>query len=179
MAFNQFSTLMQNWDSWGLFSHILPFLLIFAVVFGILSRMGMFRENKGIQAIISIVLGLLAIRTNLLGDVLKVISPRLGVGLVVLFALLILIGLFIPDESQGMWGWILMGAGLVIFIVIIGQTADVLKWFNGGYYGDDLVSYIVLIVLLIGVIVAVVASGSDKSKKEYKKLGQLFDKITE
>ena len=171
-------SILLQWDNLGFFSHILPFLLIFAVVYGVLFRMNLFGEQKGVQVIIALVLGLLSIRYRLLGDVLKVISPRLGVGLVVILALLILIGMFVPEDAEGIMGWILMGVGLVIFIVILSQTASVFDTGFGGYLGDEIISYVVLAVLLIGIIVAVVVSGAEKeidpTKRMFKKIGRLF-----
>ena len=169
-----FESLIYQWADIGLFSHILPFLLIFAVVFGILDKMKLFSKQKGVQVIIAVVLGLLAIRTHLLGDVLAVISPRLGVGLVILLALLVLIGLFVPDKSQFIWGFILMGVGVVIFLIILGQLGGQLGWFSGSY-GGDLIAWLVLAALIIGVIVAISAtSGDKKDKTKFEKLGSLF-----
>ena len=155
-------SIFSQWASLGLFSHILPFLLIFAVVYGILFKMGLFDGQKGVQVIIALVIGLLSIRYRLLGDVLEVITPRLGVGLVIILALLILIGMFVPVDAEGIMGWILVGTGLVIFIIIISQTASVFDTGFGGYIGDELIAYVVLTVLLIGIIVAVVVSGAEK-----------------
>ncbi len=171
-------SIFMQWDNLGLFSHILPFLLIFAVVYGIIFRMNLFGEQKGVQVIIALVIGLLSIRYRLLGDVLEIVSPRLGVGLVVILALLILIGMFVPQDAEGIMGWILMGVGLVIFIVILSQTAVFFDTGFGGYLGDEIIAYVVLAVLLIGIIVAVVVSGAEKetdpAKRMFKKIGKLF-----
>jgi hypothetical protein len=176
MAFD-FAQAVNQWDSLGLYSHILPFLLIFAVVFGILARMKLFDGKRGVQVIISLVLGLLAIRTQLLGDVLEIVTPRLGVGLVILLVVLILMGLFIPDKKQGVFGLIFAAIGLFIFLIILAQTSEIFGTLSlGGLSSGELISYTLLVILLIGIIVAVVTTSSDKeSKNPIEKLGSLFD----
>src|SRR3989338_10911284 len=100
-------------EAFGLYDFLLPFLLMFAVVFGILSFIGIFKEQKGLNAVIAIVLGLLAVRYSFFTDFLNEISPRLGVGLVILLALMILIGLFVPSEHIMIIRWVMVGIGFV------------------------------------------------------------------
>lgn len=174
MAFN-FNYVLQQWEYYGVYDFILPFLLIFAVVFGILHYMKIFRDNKGVQVIVAVVLGLLAIQTRFFTDFLRVISPRLGVGLVILLGILILIGLFVPEKSQGTLGWVLMGVGVVIALIILGQSAKVLNFWGTGVFSDDIVAWLVLIGLLLGVIVAIVIGAQKKENKVAEKLASLFE----
>ena len=145
-------------EAFGLYDFLLPFLLMFAVVFGILSFIGIFKEQKGLNAVIAIVLGLLAVRYSFFTDFLNEISPRLGVGLVILLALMILIGLFVPSEHMMIIGWVMVGIALIIALVIFGQVYDL---FGPGGLGasSDLIAGLILVGLLIGIIVAVVSSG--------------------
>jgi len=156
------ANILYQWEALGFFDIILPFLLIFAIVFGILSYIKAFGDQRPIHVIIAIVIGLLAIRYPLLSNVLAEITPRLGVGLVVILSLLLLIGLFIPGGHASTMGWIMLGVGAIIFIIILSQLGDVfgIPWLDGGGGGgsSDLISYIVLLVFLIGVVVAVVVS---------------------
>ncbi len=170
MAFGSFADILFQWEALGLFDFILPFLLIFAVVFGILSQMKIFNENRGINVIIAIALGLLASRFTLYTDFLNIISPRLGIGLVVILAILLLAGMFTPKGSRGIVGYVLMGVGVVIFIIIIAQTFNILNFGYGlaGFSTGDLAGYILLIVLLIGVIVTVAATSGKKSESKVK-----------
>lgn len=169
--------IFMYWEQVGVFKTILPFLLIFAVVFGIISYMNLFKKNKGVQVIIAIVLGLLAIQADFFSDFLAAISPRLGVGIVILLVLLILTGLFIPEKSQGTVGWILMGVGVIIFLIVLGSSYKSLPFFgSGSFWGDDLIAWLVLVGLLIGVIVAVVVGSSNsKENKVAEKLASLFE----
>lgn len=159
--------ILFQWQSIGFFDFILPFLLIFAVVFGILSYMKIFGDNKAIHVIIAVILGLLAIRAQFFTAFLSEVAPRLGVGLTILLAILILIGLFVPKGHVKTIGWVLMGVAAVIFIVILSQLYDVFGYFTGGlgYTSSELIGWITMIVVLVGIIIiAVVASQKEKSK---------------
>ncbi len=165
MRFGSFADIIFQWEYLGVFDFILPFLLIFAVVFGILGQMKIFGDRKGIHVIIAIVLGLLASRFPLFTDFLNIVSPRLGIGLVVLLALLILVGMFSPGGQRGIIAYILMGVGVIIFIVVITSSFDIFGFGYGawGFTDSELIGYVLLIAALIGVIVAVVVSGSSGS----------------
>lgn len=166
MPFGSFADILFQWEMLGVFDFILPFLLIFAVIFGILGQMKIFGESKGIHVMIAIVLGMLAVRFRIFTDFLAIISPRLGIGLTIILALLILAGIFTPEGSRGIVGYVLMGVGAVIFIIIVVQTFDVLGFGYGswGYGSSELVGYVLLLVLLIGIIIAVSSSGSHSGK---------------
>ena len=69
---------------------MLPFLLVFAVVFGILIQMNIFGKNRGINVIIALVIGFLAVRSPFFTQFYSEIFPRLGVGIVILLSILIL-----------------------------------------------------------------------------------------
>ena len=49
--------LLRGWESAGIFDFLLPFLLIFAVVFGILSTIQIFGKHKGVNVIIAVTIG--------------------------------------------------------------------------------------------------------------------------
>ncbi len=156
-------SLFSAWQQFGLYSFVLPFLLIFAVIYGILGYMNIFKGHAGIHAVIAIVFGLLAVRFPFFTDFLEQISPRLGVGLVILLVLMILVGLFTPEGSIKTIGWIFISIAVIIGLVIFAQTSDVLGFSGGFSFGPDMVAGLVMIGLLIGVIVAVVTASSSKN----------------
>jgi len=163
MAFGNIGDVFYQLENLGFFDIVLPFLLIFGVVYGILQYMKIFgSENKGVHAMIAIILGLLAIRLPFFSAFLSEISPRLGVGLTILLGLLLLIGLFTPESSRGTIAWILLSVGAIIFIVILVQTGNVLGDFGlgHGFFSEEIIGWLVMVAVLIGVIVAVVAGRS-------------------
>jgi len=57
-----FGGLLAAWEQAGVFSYVLPFLLIFAMVFGILTKVKLFGEARSVNAILALVVGLLALQ---------------------------------------------------------------------------------------------------------------------
>lgn len=164
MQYYSFQRVIDQLTDLGLFDFILPFLLIFAVIFGTLSYMKMFGDSRGVNVLIALVIGLLAVRWPVYTDFLNIISPKLGIGLVILLVLIILIGLFVPKRSKAVVGWILIAIGFIIFLVIISQTYERLRpEYGGGFLTGDLIGYLILIALLIGVVVAVVVGSGKKT----------------
>lgn len=153
----------------GIFNFLLPFLLVFALVYGILTATNMIGHNKGVSVVIALVVGLMSIRLGFMQAFFAEMFPRLGIGLSILLALMILVGLFIPNDERRYWMWGFGAIGAVILIIIMVQSFDVLGLIGmGGGYWSDYVGYIIGAVLLIGVIIAVATSGSKREEKEKK-----------
>lgn len=163
--------IMSQWQAVGVFDYILPFLLIFSVVFGILTSTNVIGKDKGVHIIVSIVIGLLALRLGFVQLFFMELFPRLGVGLAVILALMILTGLFVHTEEAKYWMWGIAAVAVVAWIIIIVGTSQSVGWL--GLYGGALGDYAGLIIgaiLLVGVIVAVVAAKSEgKSDGKFKR----------
>jgi hypothetical protein len=156
-------TILSQWQGYGVFDYILPFLLIFAIIFGILRSTNILGKEKGVHVIIALVVGALAIWSGR-GYVQRFFSelfPQLGVGLAVILSLVILIGLFINAKEARVWGWVLAVVGVIVWLVILVGSAENVGWWGGGAI-EDYAGLIIGAVLLIGVIIAVVASGGKK-----------------
>lgn len=162
MAFN-FENIFVYLQQYGFYDFVLPFLLLFAVIFGILTYMKLFKDQKAVQVLIALVFGLLATRFPFYTDFVNFISPRLGVAIMILLLLLILIGLFTPERSGAIIGWISIAIAVIMVLVILGQASDFFDFFGGGsYFTDELVGGLIFVALMIGVIVAIVTASSSK-----------------
>lgn len=153
--------LLAMWQQAGVFSYILPFLLIFAMVFGILSQTNMFKGNRVINGILALAVALLALQFDFVPVFFSQIFPRLGVGLAVLMAILILFGLFIDPKHNGV-KWMMLGVGLIITIIVIVSTFNYLgygQWWGFLYNYSPWIISIVIFVVIIGVIIG---AGSPK-----------------
>lgn len=166
--------LLASWEQMGVFSYVLPFLLIFAIVFGILSRTNIFGENKGLNAVVALVIGLLSLQFQLVPVFFSQIFPNLGVGLSIILIMMILLGLFIPYDKQNKMNYLLLGVAAIIFVIVVANSFS-----STGYYGFSDIMYfiyahltgIVITLIVLIAIGAVIGSGGPKPKK-YKAVYQ-------
>jgi len=166
----ELADILNRWDEFGVFDYVIPFLLIFAVVFGILQKAKIFGDSsdekqknvKGINAVIAAAIGLLALQFNLVSSFFEVIFPRFGVGLAVFLVLVIAVGFFAKDEDErnkniGWVGWI-VGLGAVIWAW---DSWD--HWTSSGSFIvwiQDWFWAIIVILIIVGGIGAILG-GSD------------------
>lgn len=162
MAFGSIGDVFYQLENLGFFDIVLPFLLAFAVVYGVLTYMKIFGEDKAVHVVIAVVIGLLAIRFPFYSAFLSEISPRLGVGLTILLAILLLVGLFAQDKGRSAIMWILFALGGIIFLVILVQTGDALGFIGAGYFSQEAIGWLVMVAILIGIIVVVVSGKSSQ-----------------
>ena len=150
--------LLTKWEQAGFFSYLLPFLLLFALVFGILIKINIFKDNKMVNGIIALSVSLMALQFNFVPDFFSQIFPRVGVGLAVILVLLIVVGLF-ADEKSNAVNYVLLGVGVIIVGMVIIQSAGALGWASGQWWEDNWQMVIGAIFLLILVSI-IIGSGS-------------------
>lgn len=154
--------ILNQWANAGVFSYVIPFLLIFAVVFAILQKSGVLNRNKTIDAIVAASIGLLSLQFDFVSTFFADIFPRFGVGLAVFLVLMILIGFFYKGDKENKMQWVgwVVGIGVVIWAVAnwnywgIGTGGFSVFWWLEEYFWP-----IVILVGLVGVIIAVIKSG--------------------
>lgn len=155
---------LAQWEQAGVFSYLLPFLLIFVLVYGMLSAMKLF-ENQGVNIMISLAIGLMALQFNFVSVFFSEIFPRMGVGLSIVLVVLIIVGFFArEDDGHGgtrMAGWFktLMAivGGIVVLFIVLGSFQDY-GWYSniGGIwylvranFGGIVLGAIILIVVIM------------------------------
>jgi hypothetical protein len=151
---------LNQWQQEGIFSLLLPFLLIFALIYGILEKTKIFSENKAVNPVIAFIVGLVSIQFDLVPQFFSVIFPKLGVGLAILLVVIIILGVFLPSES-----WVtytMFGIGAIILIVTLVYTADDLGWSAGYWWTQNwpTIAGAVFILVILGVLVS---SSRDKT----------------
>ncbi len=162
MAFD-FISLIADWEMLGVFDYVLPFLLIFALVFGILTATHVFSGNRGVNVVVALAVALLSLRFDYVPLFFSEVFPRFGVGLAVFIVLMILMALFVPSRYFKGWGIGGMVVGGIIGIVVLWKAFNALGWTldNTGWW-DQYGSVTVLAVLIIGLIIAVVVPKIEK-----------------
>ena len=169
--------LFYLWDTYGVFQFLLPFLLIFAIVYGILTYMGIFGSNKPAHVIIAVVVGLMAARFGVFTQFYTELFPRLGIGLVIVVALMILVGLFATETNlKTFFPWTFIIISFIVGIIVLYTTADYLGWTSTlfGYAGGNGVAGFLSIAAVVGIIIAVITAGSTNKIPETGKFQPWF-----
>lgn len=149
-----FGDLLNAAEQAGFFRLILPILLIFALVYAILSQIKVFKDNKGALALVSISVAVLSIQLGVVPAFFQNIFPKVGVGLSILLAALILAGAFI-SEDKDTFKWVFFGLGGLIFVFVLFSSLTDWKFVSSGwwsYYGGLVVSVIIIITAVVLVI---------------------------
>lgn len=160
-----FGELLFQMEQAGFFAYVLPFLLIFALVFGILTRTQIFKDNKAINAVLALVVGLLSLQFDFVPIFFSEIFPRLGVGLAIILALLILAGLFF-DPKNKLVNYSLLAVGVIIFLVVLIQTAGWVGWTSGFFFYDNWPRILMIIIVLALVALVFNSVGPKKTRPQ-------------
>ena len=150
---------------------ILPFLLVFALVFAILQKTKILGDGKKqIDAIVALVIGLLVVSFASYVDVIVQLMAFLSVALVIILVFMLLFGtLFEPGKFEMAKGLkitfgIIIAIAVVIAILIYTPAWDYLAknlWGNGG--SAWLTNAVFVILLIAAVAVVLVGKGDKKS----------------
>ena len=179
----------------GFVDVLLPFLLIFTIIFAVLEKTKILGEGKRNMDIgISLIFALLVVIPHVTGnfpagyDPVRVINaalPSVSLLVVAIIALMILIGVFAHDRIMlGLTapGWIgFFSIAAIVFI--FGRSAG---WWSSGFlsgleakFGSNLIA-IVIMILVFGIVIAFVTGGEGEKTGALNKLGinlgELFKK---
>ena len=151
----------------GVFTYLLPFLLIFALVNGILGRIGIFSENKAVNPIIAFVVGLMALQFGFVSSFFSEVFPRLGVGLSIILIVLVVIGLFMDPKDSGLT-YTLLGVSVVIVGIVLIQSG-VAEGTRVGFWFEEYWEPIAWVVafLIVFLIVAGVSNPNKRPRDNY------------
>ncbi len=188
----QLEGFMKMLESWGLTDVLLPFLLIFTIVFAILQKTKILGDGKkNFNVVIALVLALSVVIPHVTGsypggtDVVEMLNkalPNVSIVAVAFVMLLILIGLFGAESrwlGASLSGWIAI-ASFIIIIYIFGGAAGwwgrkgSWGWFNN-FFGSDSVA-IIIMVLIFGVIIWYITKPDTKGEGAVR-MGNLVNDI--
>jgi hypothetical protein len=162
-------------DSWGLTDVMLPFLLIFVIIFALMAKARILGEDKKkYNLVVALVIALLVVIPHVLniyppgGDVVDIMNralPQVSLIAVAIIMLLILIGLFGGEAKwmgSSLSGWIAIVAFIIILIIFGGAAGwwGTWGWFYN-LFGAETVAIIVMI-LIFAVIVWWITRGEGK-----------------
>ena len=161
-ALGNFSDIFASLEELGFFSYLLPFLLIFALVFGILSKVDIFGGNKAVNAIIALVVAIMSLQFSFVSQFFSELFPRVGVGLIIILAIFIIIGLFAPRNSDAI-NYILLGIAALVIIIVLVQTAGSVGFQSGEWWTNNWKFVLTMVAVLTLVIVILAGGGRNRN----------------
>ena len=100
----------------GAFEVLLPFLLVFTLVFGVLQKSKILGDLKQLNLVVSLVIALLFVRNQTLVALVNRFLPNVSIFMIIILMFLLLVGIFVGKEHAGWTGNVL---GLAFFVSII------------------------------------------------------------
>lgn len=183
LAASPFRQVLNFFDSIGLFDVVLPFLLVFTIVFAILEKTkvlgtedieGKRYTKKNLNAIAAFVMAFLVVASSELVEIITTVSSQAVIVLFLSVLFLLLVGSFYKEGEpvflEGGWKIVFM---IIVFIAIIGiflgaiKTSDGRTWLERlgdftGSGGDELAGSLILLAL---VVVFVIYATKDTAKE--------------
>ena len=180
-----FRQVIEFFDTIGLFDVVLPFLLVFTIVFAILEKTkvlgtedieGKKYTKKNLNAIASFVMAFLVVASSQLVEIITKVSSNAVVVLFLSVLFLFLVGSFYKEGEpvflEGGWKVVFM---VIVFLAIIGIFLDAIKTSDGrtwlerlgdftGAGGDELAGSIVLLALVVLFVIYAVKEPSKEAK---------------
>jgi len=151
--------LLFQWEQAGVFSYVLPFLLIFAMVYGLLNKLNFFgkkadtegKTTRGINIVIAVAVALMSLQFDLVNIFFAEIFPKFGVGIAVLVVLFLMVGLFYQGDKDRSTFYII---GLVLGVATLLWTIS--NWnFWGDYFGIGWWLQDNITIVFIGIAMAI------------------------
>ena len=180
-----FREVIQFFDKIGLFDVVLPFLLVFTIVFAIFEKTkvlgtdeieGKKYTKKNLNAIASFVIAFLVVASSQLVEIITTVSANAVIVLFLAVLFLLLIGAFHkegePMYLEGGWKVVFM---IIVFLAIMGIFLDAIKTSDGrswlerlgdftGSGGDELAGAIILLGLIVFFIIYATKEPSKEAK---------------
>ena len=197
MATIGFESFIISLERVGFIDVLLPFLLVFTIIFAILEKTKILGEGKrNMNVGIAMIFALIVVIPHITGnfpagyDPVQIINaalPSVSLVIIAIVSLMILVGVFAHDRL--LWGMTAPGwIGLVSIVIIAFIFGSAAGWWQVGFldwldsiFGSDVIAVIIMI-LVFGVIIAFVTGGGEAEKKggylerAGLNLGELFSK---
>ncbi len=164
--------ILADWSALGLYDIVLPFLLVYTLVFAVLQKSKLFGdENKGINAVIALIIGLFVVRSETVVLFIVGFLPNVSLFLVVILMFLLMVGLFSGEHSE--WVGAAKGLAVIVSLVFIvlaifaGQvgTFNVPRWILD--FIDPQTRSTIIFVAIFAIVIAWVTGGSKEKKQTY------------
>lgn len=175
-------------QAYGILDFLLPFVLVFTVVYAVMRKTKILGDDKRFDVIIALVLGLLFVVPHIMGvyplgyDPVQVMNeslPSISLVAVASIMLLLLMGIFGTNFSK-MAAPIIAVVAIAFVAYIFGSSLNL--WTGPsdafGWWDPQLTELLIIILVFALIVWFIVREPEDKSKGEgfMKSFGKLFQK---
>jgi len=168
-SFTVLSSLLDQWQQFGVFTVVMPLILIFAVIYAILEKADLFK-NRGVHMIIALAVAFFTVSNPFISSYFLPLFSNLGLGIAILLVFIVLLGFILPqdEKKRGTFYTIFGILGGILFLFVIGKAGIFTALFGGGFeiFIRQNAAWIVIFVFVALMIGAVLMFGNDAKKKK-------------
>ncbi len=165
-------------QEFGFFDVVLPFLLVFTIVFAVLEKTKIFGTQgddklpkKNLNSMVAFVISFFVIATKQIVTAIQVSMPQVVLVLIVLLSIMMLVGsLYSGEEEFAFKGKIVAFFGTIaaigvtlIFMNAFGWLKPLIDYLTK-YWNDTLVVSLIFLIIIIGTIFYIVGMGGSAKK---------------
>jgi len=180
-----FREIIDFFASIGVFDVVLPFLLVFTIVFALMERTKVFGTEKiegkeytkkNLNSAAAFVIAFLVVASSELVEVITEVSSKFVVLLLLIVLFMLLVGSFFKEEAHGVFlekgGW-RTAFMLIVFVVLVFIFLDALDLLNDvsdffkGTNQGEIVGSVVLLIVIVGFIYFI-TQGRESGQTEKK-----------
>jgi len=178
-----FEYLVYTLNAWGITDVILPFLIVFTVVFAALQKSHILgKDSRKFNVVISLVMGLAVVIPHVMGsypingDIVEIMNRALpnvsliAIAFIMVMLLLGIIGGEVDFAGKSLGGFAVIVAIIAVIVIFLGSAGFftiVPRWLQWIY--DPYTMEIIVALLVFGVIIWFITKDDTDSNKSKKK----------
>ncbi len=163
-------------ESYGIRDVILPFILIFTLVYAVLFKAKLLGERKNFNVVVALVIALAVVIPHVTGtyppevDVVNIINtalPQIALVLVAIISVMILVGIWGGESPWANLTGLIVFIALISVVYIFGSAAGWWPFFGFlSFLSDPDVQALLVIIFVFGLIVWFITREPEKAKGE-------------
>ena len=164
-AVTPFRGVINFFDSIGLFDVVLPFLLVFTLVFALMEKVGLFGKNKkNIHVIVALVAAAFVVAQPDIVFLIRGFIPNVSMFILIILMGLLVMGMFgLTGDTKWSWGIAVIVAVVAILWSLSAATSAYYLPFYDLLTSQD-IAWLIAIGVFILVIWLIVKEPGDKTK---------------
>lgn len=183
MVSASFTNLAQYFQAYGVMDFLLPFILVFTIIYAVTAKLALFKDHKQFRVVIALVLALLFVVPHITGtyplgyDPVQVMNeslPSISLVSVAAIMVLLLMGIFGADFTAAAAPWIaVVSLGFVVYIF----GASLKLWrgpYDVFYWWSSDVTELMIVLLIFGLVVWFIVK-EPRKPEERSLFGKLED----